>query len=153
MNATLWILQALLAMVFLAHGVFMLVPPASMLELMNASMSTAFRIFLGVAEVAAAIGLTVPAFTRVLPGLVPAAAFGLSVVMICATVFHIARGELMSAAITGVLLAMAALVAYMRWRVDPIRARPQNAARSEQAGDVAPRPALDRAKYGAPGRN
>ena len=123
MNATLWILQVVLAVVFLAHGVFMLVPPASMLELMNASMSTAFRIFLGVAEVAAAVGLTVPGFTRVLPGLVPAAALGLIIVMIGATVFHITRGELMSAGITAVLLAMAAVVAYMRWRAHPIRAR------------------------------
>jgi hypothetical protein len=123
MNPTLWILQGVLAAVFLAHGVFMLVPPASMLELMNASMSTTFRIFLGVAEVAAAVGLTVPGFTRVLPGLVPAAALGLIIVMISATVFHIARGELMSAVITAVLLAMAAVVAYMRWRVHPIRAR------------------------------
>ena len=123
MNATLWILQVVLAVVFLAHGVFMLAPPASMLELMNASMSTAFRIFLGVAEVAAAVGLTVPGFTRVLPGLVPAAALGLIIVMISATVFHVARGELMSAVITAVLLAMAGVVAYMRWRVHPIRAR------------------------------
>ena len=123
MNAILWILQVVLAVVFLAHGVFMLVPPASMLELMNASMSTTFRIFLGVAEVAAAVGLTVPGFTRVLPGLVPAAALGLIIVMISATVFHIARGELMSAVITAVLLAMAAVVAYTRWRVHPIRAR------------------------------
>lgn len=123
MNATLWILQVVLAVVFLAHGIFMLAPPASMLELMNASMSTAFRIFLGVAEVAAAVGLTVPGFTRVLPGLVPAAAFGLIMVMISATVFHIARGELMSAVITAVLLAMAGVVAYMRWQVHPIRAR------------------------------
>ena len=123
MNATLWILQVVLAVVFLAHGMFMLAPPASMLELVNASMSTAFRIFLGVAEVAAAVGLTVPGFTRVLPGLVPAAALGLIIVMISAAVFHIARGELTSAVITAVLLAMAAVVAYMRWRVHPIRAR------------------------------
>ena len=123
MNATLWILQVVLAVLFLAHGVFMLAPPASMLELVNASMSTAFRIFLGVAEVAAAVGLTVPGFTRVLPGLVPAAALGLIIVMISAAVFHIARGELTSAVITAVLLAMAAVVAYMRWRVHPIRAR------------------------------
>jgi hypothetical protein len=123
MNATLWILQVVLAVVFLAHGVFMLVPPASMLEQMNASMSTAFRIFLGAAEVAAAVGLTVPGLTRVLPALVPAAAVGVLVVMISATVFHIARGELMSAVITAVLLAMAAFVAHMRWRVHPIAAR------------------------------
>ena len=78
----------LLAVVFLAHGTFLLVPPASMIEQMNAAMSPAFRIFIGVSEVAAAIGLTVPGLTRVLPWLVPAAAAGLMVVMISATVFH-----------------------------------------------------------------
>ena len=123
MNVTLWILQVLLAAVFLAHGVFLLAPPASMIELLNASMSPAFRIFLGSSEAAAAIGLTVPGIVRMLPELVPAAAVGLMVVMISATIFHVARGELTSAVATAILLAMATVVAYMRWRVHPIPAR------------------------------
>lgn len=123
MNATLWVLQVLLAVVFLAHGSFLLVPPASMIEQMNAAMLPAFRIFIGVSEVAAAIGLTVPGLTRLLPWLIPAAASGLMVVMTSATVFHIARGELTSAATTAILLAMASFVAYMRWREHPISPR------------------------------
>jgi hypothetical protein len=130
MNATLWILQVLLAAVFLAHGVFLLAPPASMIELLNASMSPAFRIFLGLSETAAAIGLTVPGIVRVLPELVPAAAVGVMVVMISATAFHIARGELMSAVFTAILLAMATVVAYMRWRTSPIPSRTVNATRT-----------------------
>jgi hypothetical protein len=43
------------------------------------------------------------------------------IVMISATVFHFSRGEISSALITLVLLAMAAFVAYERWRVVPIR--------------------------------
>ena len=123
MSVTLWILQVLLAAVFLAHGVFLLAPPASMIDLLNASMSPAFRIFLGLSETAAAVGLTVPGIVRVLPELVPAAAVGLMVVMISATILHVARGELASAVATAILLAMATVVAYMRWRVHPIRAR------------------------------
>ena len=123
MSATLWILQVLLAAVFLAHGVFLLAPPASMIDLLNASMSPTFRIFLGLSEAAAAVGLTVPGIVRVLPELVPAAAVGLMVVMISATIFHVARGELASAVATAILLAMATVVAYMRWRVHPIPAR------------------------------
>jgi uncharacterized membrane protein YphA (DoxX/SURF4 family) len=123
MNATLWVLQVLLSVVFFAHGSFLLVPPASMIEQMNAAMSPAFRIFIGVSEVAAAIGLTVPGLTRLLPWLVPAAAAGLMVVMVSATVFHVARGELTSAATTAILLAMASVVAYMRWRGHPISPR------------------------------
>jgi len=44
-------------------------------------------------------------------------------VMISATIWHVVRGEISSAAITFVLLAMASFIAYMRWRVAPIRAR------------------------------
>jgi hypothetical protein len=44
-------------------------------------------------------------------------------VMICATPYHLMRGEVSSAAVTALLLAIATFVAYMRWRVAPIRSR------------------------------
>jgi len=87
------------------------------------SFPRAFWQFLGVAEIAAAIGLTLPGLTRILPQVVPYAAAGIIVVMISATTYHTARGEYSSAAITLVLLAMATFVGYMRWRVLPIRTR------------------------------
>jgi hypothetical protein len=45
------------------------------------------------------------------------------IVMICATIFHLSRGEVSSAVTTVVLLALATFVAYMRWRVAPIPPR------------------------------
>ena len=114
MNIVLWVLQALLAAAFLAHGLLFLFPPADMVELMNATIPPAFRLFLGVAEVLAAVGLTLPAITRVQPWLVACAAAGVMIVMIGATVLHIARGEVSSAIITAILLVMATFVAYMR---------------------------------------
>jgi hypothetical protein len=90
---------------------------------MNALLPRWFQLFLGVAEVLAAVGLTLPGLTRVLPWLVTWAAVGIMIVMISATVLHLVRGEVGSAAVTVVLLAMATLVAYMRHRVVPIRAR------------------------------
>ena len=123
MNIVLWVLQILLAAAFLAHGLLMLFPPADLIEVMNATMSTSFRLFLGAAEVLAAIGLTLPGITRVQPWLIPAAAVGLMVVMISATVLHIARNEVSSAIITAILLVMATVVAYMRWKVLPIPPR------------------------------
>jgi hypothetical protein len=45
------------------------------------------------------------------------------IVMVSATVFHVARGEMSSAATTIVLLAIATFVAYMRARTAPIRSR------------------------------
>jgi hypothetical protein len=49
----------------------LLLPPAEMVDLMSASIPPAFRIFIGVAEVLAAVGLTLPGITRVLPRLIP----------------------------------------------------------------------------------
>ena len=123
MNTMLWVLQALLALAFLAHGWLFLAPPAEMVDQMNASIAPPFRIFIGVAEVLAAVGLTLPGFTRILPWLVPVAAAGLIIVMIGATIFHIARSELTSAVITAVILVLATFVAYMRWKVMPIPPR------------------------------
>jgi hypothetical protein len=123
MNITLWILQVLLALAFLAHGVMMLAPPPEIAVQMNAMLPRWFQLFLGVAEVLAAIGLTLPGVTRILPRLVPAAAVGVMIVMVSATVLHLWRSELSSAAITFVLLLMAAFVAYGRWRQPAAAAR------------------------------
>jgi hypothetical protein len=123
MNITLWVFQILLAAAFLAHGVLFLNPPADLLELMNKSIPPAFRIFLGVAEVLAAIGLILPGITRILTWLVPSAAAGIMIVMIGATIFHLMRGEIGSAVTTVILLAMATFVAYVRWKVKPIPPR------------------------------
>ena len=122
MNRWLWALQVLLAIVFLAHGLMLLFPPESIVEQMNAAMPRWFQVFLGVAEVAAAAGLTLPGLTGVMPALVPAAAVGIMIVMVSATVFHLMRSEWSSAATTFVLLLMASYVAYMRSRVAPILA-------------------------------
>jgi hypothetical protein len=90
---------------------------------MNASLPRWFQLFLGVAEVLAALGLILPGLTRILPWLVTWAAVGIMIVMVSATAFHVVRSEMSSAAITLLLLAMATFVAYMRQRVLPIGVR------------------------------
>jgi uncharacterized membrane protein YphA (DoxX/SURF4 family) len=122
-NILLWVLQVLLAAVFLAHGWLLLMPPPDIAAQMVASLPRAFWLFLGVAELLAAIGLTLPGLTRVMPGLVSWAAAGIMIVMISATVYHIARSENSSAVITFVLLLIATFVAYARWRMLPIAPR------------------------------
>lgn len=123
MNITLWMLQILLAAAFFAHGMLFLNPPPDIAVLMNESLPRWFQLFLGVAEVAAAVGLTLPGITRILPQLVAVAAAGIMLVMISATVWHIVRAEYSSAAVTALLLVMATFTAYARWRVVPIRPR------------------------------
>jgi hypothetical protein len=120
MNIVLWVVQVLLAVAFFAHGWLFLFPPAAVAEQMNASLPRWFQLFLGVAEVLAAVGLTLPGVTRIMPWLVTAAAAGIMIVTVSATAFHLVRGEMSSAAITLLLLAMATFVAYMRHRVLPI---------------------------------
>lgn len=123
MNIVLWVLQLLLAAAFFAHGLLFLIPPPDIAVQMNASMPRWFQLFLGVAEILAAVGLIVPGLTRILPWLVTWAAVGIMFVMVCATIFHLARSEWSSALVTLVLLVMATYLAYMRARVMPIRAR------------------------------
>lgn len=123
MNIVLWILQILLAIAFLAHGGLFLFPPAEMVQMMNESIPPALRLFIGVAEVLAAIGLTLPGITRILPRLIAWAAAGLMIVMASATGLHLWRGEVSSAISAAVLLALVTFVAYMRWQVKPILPR------------------------------
>lgn len=123
MNILLWILQVLLAVAFALHGWLFLAPPPEIAVQMNATMPRWFQLFMGVAEVAAAVGLILPGLTRILPWLVSWAAGGIMIVMVGATLFHAVRGEMGSTLITLVLLAMATFVAYMRARVHPIRPR------------------------------
>ena len=123
MNLVLWILQVLLAAAFFAHGWMMLAPPPEIAAQMNAMLPRWFSLFIGVSEVLAAIGLILPGLTRIHPWLVTWAAIGIMIVMVSATVYHLARSEWSSAFITFVLLAMAAFVGHMRYRVLPITAR------------------------------
>ncbi len=123
MNIVLWILQALLAAAFAAHGWMLVSPPPEMLTMMNEQLGVAFRIFLGVAEIAGAVGLLLPALTRRMPWLTPVAAGCLAFVVASATVLHLFRSETGPAVTTAILFLLAAFVAYGRWRVRPIAPR------------------------------
>jgi uncharacterized membrane protein YphA (DoxX/SURF4 family) len=80
MKIALWILQVLLAIQFLWHGWLFVAPPAELVEMMNAQFAPGLRIFIGVAELLAAVGLILPGVTRILPWLTPLAAAGLMLV-------------------------------------------------------------------------
>jgi hypothetical protein len=96
---------------FLFDELLFFAPPPEIAEQMNASLPRWFQLFLGVAQVLAAVGLTLPGLTRVLPWLVTWAAGGIMIVMVSATAYHLVRGEMSAAAITLVLLVMATFVA------------------------------------------
>jgi putative oxidoreductase len=119
----LWILQVLLAIMFLWHGYLFVAPPPELIEVMNAQFAPWFRVFLGTAEILAAIGLVLPSLTRILPWLTPLAATGLMIITISASFFHISKGEAGIAITTTILFILVSFVAYMRWKVYPIAIR------------------------------
>jgi putative oxidoreductase len=123
LNIALWVLQVLLAAAYVAHGWMMVSPPAELLAMMNEQLGEGLRLFIGVAELLAAAGLILPGITRILPRLTALAAAGLMIVMSSATVLHVVRGENESAISTAVLFVLVTIVAYTRWKVQPIAER------------------------------
>ena len=123
MRIVLWVLQVLLAVLYVWHGLLFLAPPAELVEMMNQSTAPWLRMFIGAAELLAAVGLILPSATRILPWLTPLAAAGLMILMGSATVFHFSRGETSSAISAAVIFVLVTIVAYMRWKVAPIAAR------------------------------
>lgn len=122
-NIALWLLQVLFAALFAWHGQFMVFPPAEMVAMIDANIGPNLRIFIGMAEILAAVGLLLPGITRILPSLTAWAAGGLTIVMACATVFHLFRGETASAVSAAVILVLVATLAFARWKLLPIAAR------------------------------
>ena len=123
LNIALWVLQVLMAILFFWHGQFSVFPPADMVAMINANIGEGLRVFIGVAEILAAIGLILPGLTRILPWLTALAAAGLMIVMSSATVFHVYRGETASAISAAVIFVLVSVIAYTRWKVAPIAAR------------------------------
>jgi hypothetical protein len=121
MNTFVWIIQGLLAFVFLAHGLLFLFPPAAVRKIKKQTpFPVGFMQFIYVVEVLAALGLTLPGLTGILTPLIPLAATGLVPIMVGAVVFHLSRREIPPSVVTAVLLALAVFVACMRWFVIPL---------------------------------
>jgi uncharacterized membrane protein YphA (DoxX/SURF4 family) len=120
MNYALWIVQALLAAIFLFSGGMKLIMPLEMLT-EQMPLPGLFVRFIGVAEVLGAIGLILPWLLHIRPGLTPLAAAGLVIIMIGATVLTLAGGDGALALIPLVVGLLSAFVAYGRWRLAPHR--------------------------------
>jgi hypothetical protein len=124
MTYVLWIVQGLLALVFLfAGGIKLVLPIGEMTVQMPLPLPGWFLRFIGVAEVLGAIGLILPGLLRIKPGLTPLAASGLVVIMVGATTLTLAGfvpGGVGSVLIPLVVGLLAAFVAYGRLRLAPL---------------------------------
>ncbi len=120
MNVALWIVQGLLAALFLLAGGAKLVMSADQMA-GPVALPVWFLRFIGVAEVLGALGLVLPGLLRVRPLLTPLAAAGLVIIMIGATVVMWAGGMVAVALMNLVVALLAAFVAYGRSRLTPYR--------------------------------
>jgi uncharacterized membrane protein YphA (DoxX/SURF4 family) len=119
MNLALWIVQGLLALLFLFAGGVKLVVPMDQLTKQMPQLPGLFLRFVGVCEVLGAVGLILPRLLRIRPGLTPLAAIGLIGIMIGATVVTAASLGIAQALTPAIVGLLAAFVAYGRWRLSP----------------------------------
>jgi uncharacterized membrane protein len=121
-NIALWVVQGLLAAVYLAAGLMKVVRPR---EQMVASggfewakdMTDGAVKAIGAVEVLGALGLILPQLTGIAPVLTPIAAVGLVIVQVLAMRVHLKLGERKSLPVNAVLLLLAAFVAVGRFAV------------------------------------
>lgn len=130
LNATLWVVQVLLAVIFAMAGSAKCFQPLYLLAegmpWVNDVSGNLVR-FIGIVELLGAVGLLLPALTRVMPELTSLAAFGLAVTMALATGFHLMREEFSQAPMPLFLGLMAAFVAWARMGIAPVLPRGRGA--------------------------
>ena len=122
MNIALWIIQVLLALLFLLGGATKLVFPIEEM-VRQTGMSALLLRFIGVCEVLGALGLTLPGLLHIRTGLTPLAAVGLLIIMIGATALTLKSGGIAMALTPLVTGLLSAFVAYGRWKLAPQRSR------------------------------
>ena len=126
-NIGLWVAQALLAAIYLMAGFMKLTQPIDALVASGMGYAGDYpellTRFIGTAEVLGAIGIILPALTRIMPRLTPLAALGFSLIQVLAMGLHTMRGEFAVLPVNVVLLALSLFVLWGRTRKVPIAPR------------------------------
>jgi len=115
LNILLWAAQVLLALIMLWAGWMKLFKPAGELAAMwpwTGQIGAGLVRLTGVIDIAGGLGLVLPGLFGVRRQLTPIAAVAIGVLMICASVFHILRGE---ASLIGVNIVFGLLAAFIAW--------------------------------------
>ena len=127
MTYALWLVQGLLAALFLFAGGVKLTMPLDELAAQT-GLPGPFILFVSVAELLGAVGLVLPGLLRVRPGLTALAAAGLTIIMVGATILTLATMGAAPALFPLATGLFALFVAYGRWRLAPIRPSSRPAA-------------------------
>ena len=120
MSVVLWILQGLLAALFMFAGVMKFVMP---IEEMTKQIVLPgwFLHFIGAAEILGAIGLILPGILRIRVELTALAAAGLAIITFGATWITLKGGQGTIAIMPLIVALLSTFVAYSRWRMIPSR--------------------------------
>jgi putative oxidoreductase len=123
MTIALWIVQGLTALLFLFACFTKAFRPLDKVAKQMTwvpAVPAPFVRFIGAAEIVGAVGLILPAATKVLPWLTIAAAIGLAVVMLSAAIFHASRKEYPNIGMNIILLLLVVFIVIGRWTLAPI---------------------------------
>lgn len=126
LSIALWVVQVLLAALYIMAGSSKLFQPIAELAKMlpwATEMPAGMVRFIGLSELLGGIGLLLPSLLRIQPQLTPMAAIGLAVVQLLATGFHISRGETSVIGVNILFMALAVFVAWGRTKKAPITAK------------------------------
>ena len=122
MNTLIWIIQSLMSVLFVFHGIAMFNPPAAVQESVVKKMgySLPFLKIIGTLEILGGLGLILPTLTRVMPLLSPLAALGLVIIMVGAAISHARQGEGKQTVATAFVTLLVAFVGIGRFWLSPI---------------------------------
>lgn len=126
LQVSLWLVQALLGVLFVATGIWKLLTPITELAAMipwAGQVPQGFLLAIALIDLLGGAGLLLPALTRIKPELTWLAALGCALLQLCAIVFHLSRGEAKNTPFNVVLVGLSLFVYWGRRHRAPIAAR------------------------------
>ena len=126
LHLSLWAVQALLGVLFIATGVWKLLTPVPKLAAMipwAGQVPEGFLQATAVIDLLGGIGVLLPALVRIKPGLTITSALGCALLQACAIIFHLSRGEVLNTPFNFLLVGLSLFVAWGRRYRAPIPAR------------------------------
>ena len=107
-NRTLWILQGVFGVYFLAIGIMHFIIPEGLPATMSwmYDLSDELHLASGVAEILGGLGLILPGLTKIRPELTTYAAIGLALVMVGAVIYHLGQEDQMQNVVFNVVLIL-----------------------------------------------
>lgn len=126
LHLILWTAQLLLAAGLAWAASMKLFQPVEKLSAMwpwTGQVGHGLVVFTGIADLCAALGLVLPAWLRIAPRLTPVTAVAVVVLMLCAGIFHIVRGEVSVIGVNLFFAAVAVFIAWGRWKKVPVLPR------------------------------